>query len=84
MSQTTATFTATDFANVRSIVTEESYGRLVGTCVVESQSTTLGLSDAFSVSLGYADANTKVFQGFVKSIDRMRPEGTVTVTGHGS
>lgn len=81
MPATNISISAPGITDPFSVASEEGYGRLIGTCVVEGTATTLSLSDSVTVGIGYG-SNTTIFVGYVKKIERMRPEGTVMVTLH--
>jgi len=74
--------TATGCTNLISVSTEASYSAITAGATIECESTTLDLSDAISLDIGYSDSHGVVFSGYVKRIEYTRPDGIIRITAN--
>lgn len=76
------TASITKVTNPLAVNISQSHDAACAIASITSINTTLDVGDAVSVSLGYGGANTKVFQGYVKAIEKKTPQGVYTITAH--
>lgn len=72
--------TATGCSSILSITTEAGYSSITASAVIECDATTLELSNLVDVDFGYADDHAVVVSGYVKKIERIKPEQIYRVT----
>lgn len=70
----------TSIDNVTRITVVESFNSPVAQAIIEGDDTSLSLGDSFSFNLGFTGNTSKVFQGYVREIDRTSQENTVRIT----
>jgi hypothetical protein len=63
-----------------SIVVSDSYTAATATAVITALDTNLDIGDSVSVYLGYSTGINRVFQGYVKSMERKETERVYTIT----
>lgn len=79
MAQKDLVATATNCTDIRSIEVTESYSQFSANAVVECNSSSLSLSDAVTIIMGYTGDTATVFKGFAKKITRARPDNVFRI-----
>jgi len=74
--------TVTGCTGIYSVTTEASYSSLTANATIECKATSLSLSSAIEIDLGYAGDHSIVFDGYVKKITRQRPDGLFTIVAN--
>ncbi len=74
--------TVSGTSEIISIQMEAGYSMISANATVMCASSTLSVGDAISIDMGYTDAHAVVFSGFVKKVNRMTPDGTITITAN--
>jgi hypothetical protein len=69
-----------DVTNIESITVSDAHNSPTSTAALKVGSTTLIVGDPITVELGYDGVTTKVFEGFVKQIDKTVPDNTLLIT----
>lgn len=73
MKQLTYSITGISSGTLDSLTVKEAYNSASASAILSVSSTSLGLGDSIAISIGFDGANTKIFQGYVTSIERNVP-----------
>lgn len=74
--------TVTNTPTPLSINVTQSHDSATAVANVICISTTLDVGDAITINLGYSTGTTKVFQGYVKNVEKKTPDGIYSITAH--
>ena len=72
--------TATGITNLLSLSISQAHNSPSTTAIIVSTATTLSVGDAMTIYIGYEDNLQKIFEGYVKIIERTVPENYYTIT----
>lgn len=74
--------TVTNTSGIISIQIEAGYSMITANATIVCTTTSLTMGDAVSIDLGYADSHAEVFSGYVKKVNKMTPDGIITITAN--
>lgn len=72
----------TGLSNITSVNVSTSHASATSVATIDALSSSLNIGDSIEINLGYNTNHTKVFQGYVKQIDRKVPDNVYTITAH--
>ena len=82
MAQRDLYITATNCTGIRSVTIEESYSNITASAVIECSSSTLVMGDLVTINMGYVADHAIMFKGYVKKIEKQRPENVIRITAN--
>lgn len=72
----------TGCTNILSVSISEAHSASTAVALIQCVETTLDIGDFITVNLGYSDNKPKIFEGYVKKIERKTPENTFSITAN--
>jgi hypothetical protein len=74
--------TVSNSSGIISVQVEAGYSMITASATVTCTTSSLTVGDAISIDLGYVDSHAVVFSGYVKKVNKMTPDGTISITAN--